>query len=173
MFHVKHLCGSARLRRARRARVRYSGARLFRKQRGNDERARIRQNANPRPRGGGHARVRPAAGRAAARPQHGTLQPNPLRPGRPRGRRPHVPRRRRPLLPRAHRPGEAAVRHGRRRQLDLRRARCVGQHKRYRAYRHAGDGGHGLVAVHPLLDGSVHQLPAAAFASPDRRRVSH
>ena len=37
----------------------------------------------------------------------------------------------------------------------------------------AGDGGHGLVAVHPLLDGSVHQLPAAAFASPDRRRVSH
>lgn len=35
------------------------------------------------------------------------------------------------------------------------------------------DGGHGLVAVHPLLDGSVHQLPAAALASPDRRRVPH
>ena len=49
----------------------------------------------------------------------------------------------------------------------------VASGKRYRAYRHAGDGGHGLVAVHPLLDGSVHQLPAAAFASPDRRRVSH
>lgn len=41
-FNVKHLYGSVRLRRVQRARMRYSGAQPFRKQRGNDERAQMK-----------------------------------------------------------------------------------------------------------------------------------